>query len=129
MFDIIVRRALRKVGLRAQVQQKKPILNHQHILARLIFAQRYENWTTDDWKRMIFSGKTKINKFNSNVGSWCWIGNGERVGPQHVYQTVKHGGGSMMIWGCMTTFGLGAWYKIEGRMDEHLYNFILENFL
>ena len=29
-----------------------------------------------------------------------------------------------MIWGCLTTFGPGAWYKIEGRMDRHLYKFI-----
>ena len=27
-----------------------------------------------------------------------------------------------MIWGCMTTFGLETWYKIEGRMD--LGNFL-----
>ena len=35
----------------------------------------------------------------------------------------------MMIWGCMTTFGPGVWCKIEGRMNGHLYKFILENFL
>ena len=29
----------------------------------------------------------------------------------------------------MMAFGLGAWYKIEGMMDRHLYEFILENFL
>jgi hypothetical protein len=34
------------------------------------------------------------------------------------------GGRSVMIWGCMTTFGLGAWYKIESRMDKHPYKFI-----
>ena len=32
-----------------------------------------------------------------------------------------------MIWGCMTAFGPGAWYKIKGRMDRHLYKSILEN--
>jgi hypothetical protein len=29
----------------------------------------------------------------------------------------------------MTAFGLGAWYRIEGTMDRHMYKFILENFL
>ena len=29
----------------------------------------------------------------------------------------------------MTAFGPGAWYKIEGRMDRHMYTFILENFV
>jgi len=52
-----------------------------------------------------FSDETKINRFKLDGRSWCWIGDGERVGPQHVHKTAKHGGGSVMIWGCMTVFG------------------------
>ena len=78
---------------------------------------------------MIFSDETKINMFNSNGRSWCWIRDGKRVGPQHVHQTVKHGGGSVLIWGRMTAFGSGAWYTIEGRMERHMYKFTLENYL
>ena len=57
---------------------------------------------------MIFSDKTKINKFNSDGSPWCWIVDGEHVGPQHVHPTLNHGGGLVMIWGCMTAFGPGA---------------------
>ena len=55
---------------------------------------------------MIFSDETKINKFNSDGRSWCldW----RCVGPQHIHQTMKHVGGSVMIWGCMTAFELGV---------------------
>ena len=45
------------------------------------FAQRYENWTIADWKHVIFSDEIKINRFNPDDRSWCWIGDGERVGP------------------------------------------------
>jgi len=31
--------------------------------------------------------------------------------------------------GHVTIFGPQAWYKIEGRIDGHLYKSILENFL
>ena len=85
LFDIIVRCALRKAGLGAQVQQSKPFLSRIHVLARVRFAQRYENWTIDDWKHMIFSDETKTNGFHSDGRSWCWIGDGERIGPQHVH--------------------------------------------
>ena len=61
---------------------------------------------------MTFSDETKINKFNSYGRSEFWI--------IHVHQTMKYGVELVMIWGCMMTFGLGAWYKIEGRMDRHL---------
>ena len=40
---------------------------------------------------------------------------------------MKHGDGQIMIWGCMTTFGPRAWHRIEGIMDQHMSNFILEN--
>ena len=87
-----MRHALREARSGAQVQQKKPFLSYKHVLACLRFAQRYENWTVDVWKRVIFSDETKINRFNSYGRSWCWIGDGECFGPQHVHQTVKHGG-------------------------------------
>ena len=34
-------------------------LSCKHVLACLRFAQRYENWTIVDWKRMNFSDETK----------------------------------------------------------------------
>ena len=73
---------------------------------------------------MIFNDGTKINRYNSDGRSWYWIGDGGCVGPQHVHQTVKHGGESVMIWRCIMAFGPGAWYKIEGRMDRHMYKFV-----
>lgn len=126
---ITVRRALREEGLAARVQWKKPLLKRKHVLARLRFAQKYENWTIEDWKHVIFSDETKVNRFNSDGRSWCWIREGEGIQPQQVCPTVKHGGGSIMMWGCMTAFGPGYAYRIQGRMDRHLYKFILENFL
>ena len=41
-------------------------MNRKHVLAHRRFFQRYKNWTIDDWKCVIFSDKTKINKFNSD---------------------------------------------------------------
>ena len=32
-----------------------------------------------------------------------------------------------MIWGCMTSKGVGYLCKIEGIMDQHLYKSILED--
>ncbi len=40
--------------------------------------------------------------------------------------TVKHSGGSIMVWGCMTTAGTGELRFIEGNMDSNMYCDILK---
>ena len=52
---------------------------------------------------------------------------GESLQPRNVAQTTKHGGGGIMLWGCITAFGVGYMCEIEGIMDQHLYKEILEN--
>ena len=42
-------------------------------------------------------------------------------------ETVKFGGDSLMMWGCMTNDGVGYACKIEGNMDAALYTNILED--
>jgi hypothetical protein len=40
---------------------------------------------------------------------------------------VKHGGGKIMLWGCMTSKGVGFSCKIDNTLDQHLYRSILED--
>ena len=84
---------MRGSGLGACVQQKKYLLAKRHLFARLSSAHKYKNWTVDDWRRVIFSDETKINLINLDGRSWLWLREGERLGPKHVSQTIKHGGG------------------------------------
>ena len=58
------------VWIGALVQQRKSFMSYKHILARMRFAQRFENWTVDDWKRVTFSDEAKLNRFNSYGRSW-----------------------------------------------------------
>ena len=122
-----VRRALKKAGMKAAVKQKKPFLRPQHIRARLAFAQRHKYWTVDDWKRVIWSDETKINRFGPDGRKWFWKKPGEELKPRHFKATVKHGGGSVMVWGSMTAHGPGSLRHIEGRLDSELYCRIIED--
>lgn len=121
-----VGRTLQEAGMGAEKKKKKPALSHANIKARLNFAKRHKYWTIDDWKRVIWSDETKINRLGSDGMSWCWKRDGESEQLRHVQQTVKHGGGSIMIWGCITADGPGYMCKVEGTMDQELYKSILE---
>ena len=41
--------------------------------------------------------------------------------------TVKHGGGCVMVWGCMTAEEVGHLSRIDGGLDAELYCKILED--
>ncbi len=121
-----VARALNRRGLRAGEKKKKPGLSQKNIRARLEWARERKNWTVEDWNRVIFSDESKINRFNSDGRSWCWFRDVNQLEDRTVKITFKHGGGGVMVWGCMTSKGVGYLCKIEGNMDQHLYKTILE---
>ncbi len=43
-----------------------------------------------------------------------------------VLPTAKHGGGSIMVWGCMSAAGTGKLQFIEGTMNANMYCDILK---
>jgi transposase len=93
------------------------------------FVKRYESWTIEDWKKVLWSDETKINRIGSDGRQYCWKRGKSGLLDQHVDPTLKHGGGSIMIWGCMTWKGVGEMCKIQGIMDSKVYCEILELYL
>ena len=46
--------------------------------------------------------------------------------PAHTIPTVKHGGGSIMLWGCFSSAGTRKLVRVDRKMDEVKYRTILE---
>ncbi len=119
-----ISRAFKKKGLKSG---EKPLLSQKNIKARLDFARSHQHWKTNDWERVVFSDETKINRFNSDGRTWFWSRDPNSLDERSVQQTVKHGGGGLMMWGCMCSKGVGFACKIDNNMDQHLYKEILED--
>jgi transposase len=122
-----LRRHFKKRGMKAVVKRKKPLLKPRHRKARLEFAERHAEWTLEDWKRVIWSDETKINRLGSDGRKYVWKDADEDLNDRLVEGTVKFGGGNIMMWGCMSWDGVGYATRIEGKMDANLYVQILED--
>ena len=55
-----VRRRLLEGDLvsRSHFSAKKPLLSKKNIRDRLIFCERYRDWTAEDWEKVIFSDES-----------------------------------------------------------------------
>ena len=126
-----VRRHLKTAGMKAVTKRKLPFLSKRHRQQRLDFAIAHKDWTVEDWKCVVWSDETKINRLGSDGKKWVWKKAGENTGKvisdRQVEGTLKFGGGSVMMWGCMLWDGVGYACKIDGRMDADLYCQILDD--
>jgi len=122
-----VRRNLKKAGMMAVKKRKRPFLSKRHRRERLDWALAHQHWTVEDWKKVVHSDESKINRFGSDGDRTTWKIKGEGLSDRLVKGTLKFGGGSLMMWGCMMWEGVGNLVKIDGKMDTDLYMQIMED--
>ena len=109
---------LKENGFSSVIKKKCPFLKRHHREAHLKFAKYHENWTVEDWKRVLWSDETKINRIGSDGRVYTWKKRGEPLSDCIITLTVKHGGeNNLMIWGCMGWNGVGKLMEVQGAMD------------
>ena len=67
-----VRNALKEAGLWSVTKKKVPLLKQTHWQRWLKFAHYHKNWTVEDWKRVLWSDETKINRIGSDGNVYVW---------------------------------------------------------
>lgn len=122
-----VRNVLRKAKFKSATKKRTLPLTKQVKKDRKEFAEFHHGWTTEDWKHVVFSDETKINRLGSDGKQWTWFD--ERIGFQeHNEQQVRIGrGGNIKVWGCFTWSGIGFMTMIETTMNGELYRDILDD--
>lgn len=117
---------LQNAGLTGRVAMRKPLLRPQNKVKRLAWAKKHQNWSISQWKKVLWSDESKFEVFGSHRRVFVRRRVGERALEDCIVPTVKHGGGSVMVWGCFGNNRVGDFIKIEGILKKEGYKTILE---
>lgn len=121
-----VRRRLLEVGLKGRIAAKKPLLREVNIMKRLQWAKDHESWDTNQWARVLFTDESKFDLFGNKRRVFVRRLVGERMNPSCIVPTVKHGGGSVLVWGSFARSGVGDLIRISGILNKEGYLNILQ---
>lgn len=84
-----VRQRLREAGRFARKPIKKQLLTQAMMKKRYLWAKKYQDWTVEDWKMVIFSDESHF-LVQGEVVRFVRRSAGEKLGPAHIQQAPKH---------------------------------------
>jgi transposase len=93
------RRRLNEAGLFGRRPSRKPLISEANRKARAAFAKDHLHWTKEEWAKVLWSDESKFNLFSSDGVRYVRRPVGKRYDVRYQVPTVKHGGGSLMVWG------------------------------
>lgn len=121
-----IRNVLHEANYNSRTARRKPLISKKNKKKRLEYAKTYLNHGPEYWNRVIFTDESKYNLFKSDGKVKVWRKPNTEMHERNLTCSVKHGGGSQMVWGCMSANGVGELHFIDGIMDHKMYIEILK---
>jgi len=108
-----IRRRLFNAKLRSYKPAKKPKLSAKNIADRLTFCKKYQGWSAEQWKHVMFSDETQVSQFYAFCRHIRRPPN-KRDCNRYIIPTVKNAA-KIMVWGAICAKGrCGLWFMPEG---------------
>ncbi len=126
VHDSTIRKILGKNDIHGRVPRQKTLLTKKNTKTRLTFAKKYIDYPQDFWANILWTNETIVELFGRCVSCYIWHKTNTEFHKKNIIPTVKHGGGSVMVWGCFAASGTGRLAIIDGTMNSALYQKILK---
>lgn len=122
-----VRRELHNANIHGRAAIAKPLITEANAKLRKKWCHDHKTWTLDDWKNVVWSDESLFTLFPTNGRVYVWRTPKEAYDPDCLLPTVKHGGGSVMIWAAISWYSAGPIIHITGRITANEYLDILND--
>ncbi len=104
----------------------KPLLKQKHRQKYFTRAKEKNNWTVAQWSKVLFSDESQFCISYSRSG--VWSKSGEAQNPCCLKSSVKFPQ-SVMVWGAMSSAGVGSLCFLKSTVNAAIYQDILEHFM
>lgn len=116
-----VRNRIRALGLRSRRVIKRPMLSDQHKRRRLEWCLMRQGWNMRTWRRMHWSDESRFLLYVTDGRSRVWRQPNTAYVPRNIKPTVPYGGGSVMIWGCVSHDCKLDLVTVRGNLNGNQY--------
>ncbi|GFW78760.1 transposable element Tcb2 transposase [Trichonephila clavipes] len=110
-----VRNRLHGVGLYARRPMVCVRLISRHRRDRREWATEHVNWRRNEWSNVLFSGESRFSVHPDNRRIFIWRDRGSRNNPAFVHESVRFGGGGVLVYGGISIDGRTDLYIIRDR--------------
>ncbi|GFU63915.1 transposable element Tcb1 transposase [Trichonephila clavipes] len=107
-----VRNRLHSVGLYALRPMVCVRLTSRHRRDRREWATDHGNWRRNEWSNVHFSDESHFSVHTDNRRIFIWRDRGSRNNPAFVHESVRFGGGGVLVYGGIS---------IDGRTDLYIF--------
>ncbi|GFX33052.1 transposable element Tcb1 transposase [Trichonephila clavipes] len=121
-----VRGRLLEIELRGCKARPKPLLTEFQRKRRLTWAREHSLWTIKDWEKVIFIDESQFCISVNQSSAYVRRRTHEEFSPQCLKPTVKYLT-KVMVWGCMSSHGVGRLHIVSGTVKAMYYIEILQN--
>ncbi|GFW69687.1 transposable element Tcb2 transposase [Trichonephila clavipes] len=106
-----VQNRLHGVGLYARQPMVCVSLTSRHRRDRREWATEHLNWRRNEWSNVLFSDESRFSVHPDNKRIFIWRDRGSRNNPAFVHESVRFGGGGVLVHGGI---------YIDGRTDLYI---------
>ncbi len=120
-----IRRAICRCQIKLYHAKRKPCVNMVQKRCRVLWAKTHLKWTVSKWKSVLWSDESKFDILVGNHG--CRVIRAKEEGDLPAcYQHSVQKPASLMVWWCISAYGMGSLHVLEGTMNAERYIKFLE---